>query len=166
MNGRVYYNINNWYRGLLVLPSFGTNKEDVERMMGLQDEVDFVSGTKYSFAEKLQQPPSTKNSLDATRQLQILNVEEFLSNFERVSQHLGRSSLRFTNGFKCAVIWKKMSKVDGPHQILNSFVMMMNGRVYRVPKSGVDKPGVLQNNLMAGEEGIESTEPTKFLLRL
>ena len=52
--------------------------------------------------------------------------------------------------------------------ILNDFyVMMMNGRVYRaLKKSGVDKPEVLQNNLMAGEEGIESTEPTKFLLRL
>jgi pyruvate,water dikinase len=30
VHGRVYYNINNWYRGLLFLPSFKTNKADME----------------------------------------------------------------------------------------------------------------------------------------
>ena len=35
IRGRVY-NINNWYKGLTVLPSFGQN-EDMEEMMGLED---------------------------------------------------------------------------------------------------------------------------------
>ncbi|MGE0435322.1 MAG: PEP/pyruvate-binding domain-containing protein, partial [Planctomycetota bacterium] len=40
--GRVYYNINTWYRALLLLPSFGRNKADMEAMMGLDEPVDFV----------------------------------------------------------------------------------------------------------------------------
>ena len=95
VNGRVYYNINNWYRGLSVLPSFGTNKEDMERMMGLQDEVDFVSGTKYSFAEKLQRAPQVLKTLwtllGSFKKMPQL-VEEFLSNFEKnIAASPGRS---------------------------------------------------------------------------
>ena len=57
VKGRVYYNINNWYRGLLLAPSFKTNKADMERMMGLSDPVDFVKDTESSLLEKLIKMP-------------------------------------------------------------------------------------------------------------
>ena len=52
--------------------------------------------------------------------------------------------------------------------IINDFyVMMMNGKVARrLAKLGLENPIALQNNLMAGEENIESTEPTKYLLSM
>src|SRR5262249_23701126 len=31
IHGRVYYNLNDWYRGLLLLPAFRRNKADMER---------------------------------------------------------------------------------------------------------------------------------------
>ena len=52
VKGRIYYNINNWYRGLQLLPSFRQNKEDMERMMGLSEPVDFVEDQSKSFAQK------------------------------------------------------------------------------------------------------------------
>jgi len=57
VKGRIYYNINNWYRGLLLLPSFKQNKADMERMMGLQDPVDFVETRSYKFIEKVSKLP-------------------------------------------------------------------------------------------------------------
>ena len=57
IRGRVYYNINNWYKGLTVLPSFGQNKEDMEEMMGLKDPVDFVEDMNLTFWEKVQKLP-------------------------------------------------------------------------------------------------------------
>lgn len=57
VDGRVYYNINNWYAGLLYLPSFGKRKEDMENMMGLEKPVDFVQGHNLSFREKLMRIP-------------------------------------------------------------------------------------------------------------
>ena len=58
IRGRVYYNINNWYKGLTVLPSFGQNKEDMEEMMGLKDPVDFVEDMNLTFWEKVQKTSS------------------------------------------------------------------------------------------------------------
>src|SRR5205085_364492 len=57
ISGRVYYNINNWYRALLLLPSFGRNKDDMERMMGLDTPVDFVEDQILSRGEKLRRLP-------------------------------------------------------------------------------------------------------------
>ena len=44
---------------------------------------------------------------------------------------------------------------------------MMNGKVHRwLQDIGLENPELVQNNLMSGEEGVESTEPTKMLLRM
>lgn len=57
VSGRVYYNINNWYAGLLYLPSFGKRKKEMEDMMGLESPVDFVQGLNLSPIEKLKKIP-------------------------------------------------------------------------------------------------------------
>ena len=57
IHGRIYYNINNWYRGLLLLPAFKTNKSDMERMMGLTDPVDLVQDTQLSLGQKIRKLP-------------------------------------------------------------------------------------------------------------
>lgn len=57
VKGRVYYNINSWYVGLLYLPSFGKRKKEMEDMMGLEKPVDFVQGQQFSTIEKIQKIP-------------------------------------------------------------------------------------------------------------
>lgn len=57
INGRVYYNINNWYAGLLYFPSFGKRKEEMENMMGLDQPVDFVQGHQLSAMQKFSRLP-------------------------------------------------------------------------------------------------------------
>ncbi len=58
VKGRIYYNINNWYRGLQLLPAFRQNKSDMERMMGLEEPVDFVEDCSKTFSEKLKMLPA------------------------------------------------------------------------------------------------------------
>ncbi|MFN9068625.1 MAG: PEP/pyruvate-binding domain-containing protein, partial [Bdellovibrionales bacterium] len=58
IEGRVYYNINSWYEGLLCLPHFGRQKEAMEKMMGLQKPVDFVQDVTLSKSEKIKRLPS------------------------------------------------------------------------------------------------------------
>ena len=53
VKGRIYYHINNWYRGLQLLPSFSQNKADMERMMGLEEPVDFVTDHEKTKGQKL-----------------------------------------------------------------------------------------------------------------
>ena len=56
LGGRVYYNINNWYRMLLHLPAFRRNKQDMERD-GLDSPVDFVSDESVSPGQRLARLP-------------------------------------------------------------------------------------------------------------
>ncbi|HEX8529606.1 MAG TPA: PEP/pyruvate-binding domain-containing protein, partial [Cytophagales bacterium] len=57
VKGRIYYHINNWYRGLQLLPSFRQNKADMERMMGLEEPVDFVEDREKTALQKLRMLP-------------------------------------------------------------------------------------------------------------
>ena len=174
IKGRVYYNINNWYRGLLLLPSFNTNKADMERMMGLTDPVDLVQDTQLSLRQKLTKLPQIFKALfyltRGFRRMDAL-VSEFKAMFERVYQSVPRQELHTLSPGE---LMEEVRRLDRellqrwtPPIVNDFYVMMMNGRVHRaLEAAGFEQPSLLQNNLLSGEEGIESTEPTKFLLRM
>lgn len=174
VKGRVYYNINNWYRFLGFFPSFNTNKADMERMMGLQDPVDFVEGSHLSLIQKIRKMPQMIRAL-----LHLLNgfrrmsrlVVEFKQMFESVYRSIDRSRLHAKSVGELVELSRYLDRellVNWTTPIINDFyVMMMNGKMHRwLAQGGFENIDVLQNNLLSGEEGIESTEPTKYLLRL
>ncbi|MFE8069851.1 phosphoenolpyruvate synthase [Marinobacteraceae bacterium S3BR75-40.1] len=174
IRGRVYYNINNWYRGLTLLPGFGNNKEAMERMMGLQDPVDFIQDQERSGLQKLREMPAMFRAL-AGLLLSFLRMERkvkaFHGMFETEYQAFPRHELH-TLEFAELMDWARRLDRNLLHcwttPILNDFyVMMSNQQVHKwLEKAGVEGIEAVQNNLMSGEEGIESTEPTKFLLAL
>jgi pyruvate,water dikinase len=174
IKGRVYYNINNWYRGLLFLPSFGTNKASMERMMGLQDPVDLIQDTHLSLWEKMCRLPEMLRSLiTMLYQFATLSkrVDRFRTMFETAYRAIPRNSLHTLEMAELMGLAKQLDE-----QLLNRwttpivndfYVMIFNGKVNKwLTESGVEQPELVQNNLMSGEEGIESTEPTKMLLSM
>ena len=174
VRGRVYYNINNWYRGLLFLPSFKTNKADMERMMGLQDPVDLIQDRELSRREKLARVPQMLRALFSMlsrfRKMDQL-VEEFRAMFARQYDSVPRQQLHTYSMDQLIELSRSLDEQllqRWTTPIVNDFyVMMMNGKVHRwLEKTGIDNIELVQNNLLSGEEGIESTEPTKYLLRL
>ncbi len=174
VHGRVYYNINNWYRGLLFLPSFKTNKSDMERMMGLTDPVDLIQDQELSTKDKLKKIPQIMRALFAMmsrfRKMDKL-VFDFRALFQQEYQSVNRQTLHTLTIGQLISESRRLDKAlleNWTTPIVNDFyVMMMNGRVHRwLDKISVENPEVVQNNLLSGEEGIESTEPTKYLLRM
>ncbi|MFZ5723486.1 MAG: phosphoenolpyruvate synthase [Pseudomonadota bacterium] len=174
VRGRVYYNINNWYRGLLLLPSFRENKADLERMMGLTDPVDLVQDRELTFREKLARLPQVLRALfhllRGFRRMGVL-VQEFRAMFDAAYRGVPRDRLHELTPGELIEQAKTLDRAllqRWTSPIINDFyVMMMNGRVHRaLVAAGFEHPAVLQNNLLSGEEGIESTEPTKLLLRM
>ncbi len=174
VRGRIFYNINNWYRGLLLLPSFKANKADMERMMGLTDPVDLVEDKQLSAWEKLQRLPQVLKALflllRGFRRMNVL-VQEFRAQFETVYASVPRRQLHTLATGELIEEVKRLDRdmlARWTSPIVNDFyVMMMNGRVHRaLLAAGLEHPELLQNNLLSGEEGIESTEPTKMLLRM
>ncbi len=174
VHGRVYYNINNWYRGLLLLPAFKTNKADMERMMGLTDPVDLVQDRELTTGEKLLRLPQVLralfNLLRGFRRMAML-VAAFRALFEEAYRSIDRKHLHTRTPGELIDEARRLDRdllQRWTTPILNDFyVMMMNGKVHRtLVQAGFDEPSVLQNNLLSGEDDIESTEPTKMLLRM
>jgi pyruvate,water dikinase len=174
IHGRVYYNINNWYRGLLFLPSFKTNKSDMERMMGLTDPVDMIQDQELTTKDKIKKVPQILRALYAMfsrfRNMDLL-VHNFRELFRKEYDSIDRASLHTLTIGQLINESRRLDKSlleNWTTPIVNDFyVMMMNGRVHRwLEKISVENPEVIQNNLLSGEEGIESTEPTKMLLRM
>ena len=175
VNGRIYYNINNWYRYLLVaLPGFGTNKSDMEKMMGLTDPVDFVEDEVLSLREKLARLPRIFRALwklkKGYRDLPK-SVPSFLAHFETFYHDMDRSSFdkaTFSQLLDLMEMLKNRCLAHWHTPIINDFyVMQTNGNLTRMlEKAGYDEPTAIQNSLISGEDGIESTEPTRFLMRM
>ena len=174
IHGRVYYNINNWYQGLLLLPGFGRNKVDMEKMMGLTDPVDFIEDHSPGWSSKLRQLPRLLAA--AIRLLHAISrlsreVPRWLHNFEQAYARVDRH--RFPSAsFSQLMQWLQqledevLSNWHTP--IINDFaVMICNGRLRRlVAASGVPDPDIVIQQLLGGEDGIESTEPTRLLMRM
>ncbi len=174
VRGRVYYNINNWYRMLLILPGFGKNKHDMERMMGLDVPVDFVEGLELGWLDKARRAPRLVRTL-----LKLMwlfrkldkDVAAFLANFDARTGAIDRKSFQtasFVELMGVATRLRDEVMADWHTPIVNDFfVMMASGKLRRlVDKTGLPDSAALMGHLMSGEEGIESTEPTRMLMRM
>jgi phosphohistidine swiveling domain-containing protein len=174
VGGRVYYNINNWYRGLLLLPSFRTQKEDMEHMMGLEQPVDFVEDRELSLSEKLRRLPGLvrvglRLAL-AFRRLDAL-VARFLASFSERTGSIDRAAVRELDlDALLALAGRLDTEVvdDWTTPIVNDiYVSTMSGKLRRLVErsAGEDSQEVVVG-LLSGEDAIESTEPTKRLMQL
>jgi rifampicin phosphotransferase len=170
IRGRVYYNIDNWYRGLLLLPSFGRNKADMEAMMGLTDPVELVQDEVLTFGQKLGRLPGMLRTMVALlRQFGRLSrsIPAFLSDFDAAYRSMDRSRLPTATFSQLMAMIEQLrvGMLENWHvPIINDFfVMMTSGKLRRVLGQELDE---LYVPLMSGEEGIESTEPTRSLMRM
>ncbi len=82
--GRIYYNLNNWYRGLLLLPNFRQSKADMERMMGVLEPVDFVRDQRKTLPQQLALLPRL-----------ALNLGRLLGEFARLPGQVQGFQARF-----------------------------------------------------------------------
>ncbi|MGI0119259.1 PEP/pyruvate-binding domain-containing protein [Zooshikella sp. RANM57] len=173
IQGRVYYNINHWYAALQILPGFKTNKADMERMMGLQDPVDFIEDQPDSWQQRLTRLPDSLHALSRlcwgfmTMDKRVRNFE---SHFENIYQQVNRAQLHTQSiaELMAQAEWLQRQLLDNwQTPIINDFmVMMTNGRLHRQLQAlGINNAEALQNNLLSGET-LASTEPTKHLMRL
>lgn len=174
VKGRIYYNINNWYRCLQLLPSFKQNKEDMERMMGLEEPVDFIIDTEKTFTEKL------RLILPA-----FFNLFRLFSAFRKLKKSVAHFHSHFTGHYER--FYKLKDSLTDPEQILKQkklldkellqnwttpiindlYVMMMNGKVRRkLIKSGIIETDEFLSRYLAGNQEIESAQPALVMQKL
>ncbi|HET9234664.1 MAG TPA: PEP/pyruvate-binding domain-containing protein [Candidatus Eisenbacteria bacterium] len=170
--GQVYYNLFNWYRLVRLFPGFNYNKSFMESMMGVREglQEESVSGVQ-RYTREL---PALLRLVGRST-LNFLNIRRIVSDFQNhFRKHYERwSALDFRSmaPHELGALYREMEEKllwQWKAPIINDFfVMVFYGTLKKLCASWCgDEAGSLQNDLIVGEGGIESTEPTRMLLRL
>ncbi|WP_167855245.1 PEP/pyruvate-binding domain-containing protein [Hymenobacter wooponensis] len=166
VQGRIYYNINHWYQGLLLLPSFSQNKADMERMMGLEEPVDLVQSRARSWPERLRMLPRLLLNLGRLlRAFQQLpnRIAGFQADFQTHYARFYQLPLASLTG---AELLAEKARLDTglleqwTTPIVNDFrVMMANGRALRqLRRSGLGHPEEFLHRYLSGDEDLPSAQ--------
>ncbi|MCR5889183.1 hypothetical protein LRS06_15705 [Hymenobacter sp. J193] len=174
VQGRIYYHINHWYRGLLLLPSFQQNKADMERMMGLEEPVDFVQPPRRSRLEQLRSAPRlAANLLRLLAAFASLRraVPAFHARLAAAYQRFYTLPLAQFSGAELLAEKTRLDEELLSHwttPIINDFrVMMANGRALRnLRAAGVAEPEDLLRRYLASDQQLASVQPVHRLLAL
>lgn len=174
--GQVYYNLFNWYRLVRLFPGFNYNKAFMESMMGVreglqeEDEPAPVTGVQ-RYTREL---PALLRLVGRST-LNFLNIRRIVSDFQaHFREHYDRWSaldFRAMAPHELGALYREMEEKllwQWKAPIINDFfVMVFYGTLKKLCASWCgDGAGSLQNDLIVGEGGIESTEPTRMLLWL
>jgi phosphohistidine swiveling domain-containing protein len=163
--GQVYYNLFNWYRLVRLFPGFNYNQSFMESMMGVREAAP---------TESADEKPSKTSALQRyTVELPALLrlVGDFQSYFREHYERWSAMDFRAVPPHELAALYRQMEEKllwEWKAPIINDFfVMVFYGTLKKLCVSWCgDESGSLQNDLICGEGGIESTEPTKMLLAL
>jgi pyruvate,water dikinase len=169
IRGRVYYNLLNWYRLLILLPGFTFNRKFMEQMMGVKE------GLPGSIDVKLPRPTWRARVRDGFRFLvsgcalvgkHFTLRRQIKSFYRRLNYALGdkRPDLEPLRPDELAAIYRDLerrllTRWDAP--LVNDFFAMIFYGVLRklTGKWCQDEDGTLQNDLICAEGGIISAEP-------
>jgi len=176
INGRVYYNLLNWYRVLFLMPGSSTSKGFMETMLGVKDNIDDskkkhfdIEGQapKYSFFIKC------KMYTRLFYQFIIVDktVENFLNLHSKTYNECDRMDFNSMSLQEIYDLYKRVEKeilLEWKAPIINDFlVMIFFGTLRKITEKWIKKEegqSEIQNDLLCGEGDIISTRPTKDLM--
>lgn len=175
IRGRVYYNLRSWYLLLRLFPGFQYNRQFMESMMGVKE----------SYEPEREPPPSAARRYFVELPALLRLVVRSLSNFARIRTLVSRfealferhyqrwAAMRFDEmpAHELMAVYGEMERDILEHwraPIINDLFVMVNyGVLKKLCASWCgDTSGSLQNDLICGEGGIRSTEPTFRLMEL
>ena len=167
IEGRVYYNLLNWYQLISMMPGFKYNKDFMGQMMGLQVAKDYLEIEKpKSKLEKyfVHLPKLIKVAFKMVFAHLTLQkrIDEFHMNFHRIYSHYSKLDynkitpaelLEISRILEDKILWNWKAP------ILNDLeAMIFYGILKKLTvKWEIDEIGTLHNDLLSGEGSIRST---------
>ncbi len=166
LDGRVYYNLLNWYKMLSYLPGFQRHKKSWDQMIGINDKIDFPQ-------DKL----STFNRLSSLviviwRLLMVgQNAKKFFAHFNSVYNDYKDIDVSTATEDDLINIYESLGlnlKDEWHKTLYNDFCTMKyyDWLKQLCNKWDLDRYSNLYNDLLCGEAGIESVAPVRSLIRL
>jgi len=176
-NGRVFYNLYNWYKLVGVLPGFKQNKQFMETMMGVGQEL------SPEVTERIRPHPSWDTLLGKFRKfktgLAFLYyhcfiegiVTKFLRDFRVEYDRFRALDYETMSSDEIFAKYLEMDQVmllRWKAPIINDFLCMVHfGMLKKLTNKWLSNLDTnIQNDLLAGEGNLESAEPTKTMIRM
>ena len=178
VRGRIYYNLINWYRLLGLIPGIGGSSAYMETMMGVKQGLTpevaalfdrALRPPRYSVWRKFSFVAATLCRLVVMRR----TIDRFVADFARVYDEARTKDLRGRSLPELVehvgdVEERLMARWQAP--IINDTrCMLFFGTLKKLTEAWVTggrEAGSLQNDLLCGQGDLESTEPTKMLMRI
>ena len=178
IRGRIYYNLINWYQLLMCMPGSASNPSFMETMMGVKKSLSEEHQKVFDFAKN---PPR----YGVLFQLRLIGVSlwrflrsdaiiaDFKFHFNRVYSEARRQDFRSWPLTRLIETYLELQRELLPRwkaPIVNDFLcMVFFGVLKKLTAKWIgqgDSFDSLQNDLLCGQGDLESTEPTKFLMRI
>jgi phosphohistidine swiveling domain-containing protein len=169
IQGRVYYNLLNWYRLLSLMPGFTSNPKFMEQMMGVKEGLPegLVAGSGQStWDERLKDRLRLLTTLGALLTSYRRLPRDIQRFFQRVDQALGTTKIELEQMRADELVdtYRSLARQlithwDAP-LVNDLYAMFFYGllRVFVAKWCGAEGAS-LQNDLLTGEGGIISAEP-------
>lgn len=177
IQGQVYYNLMNWYRLIQQFPGYGMNKRFMESMMGLRerfDPEDQVSApTGWGRKWLVEFPKLVRLALRMIARFSRLDrtVARFQARFMTLYQQWEAMDFDRMPPHRLMDVYRDMEQKllwNWQAPIINDFYVMIHyGALRAICRRWCgDESQSLQNDLICGNGDIESTEPTRMLMKL
>ena len=171
INGRVYYNLFNWYRLVAVLPGYALNRRFMEQMMGVRESL------PEDIAAAQQRVTAAARVRDALRLgitvsafiASLLTLDRRVARFYRRLRDTlgtGRPDLSASRIDELTAYYRDLERKllthwDAP--IVNDFAsMIFHGLLRKLCTAWVgEERGTLSNDLLCSDEGMISEEPAR-----
>ncbi|MFD0980449.1 PEP/pyruvate-binding domain-containing protein [Tropicimonas aquimaris] len=177
VEGRVYYNLGNWYRALALLPGFSRNRDHMETMMGVDEPL------PAELRDSIGPPPATglRRLAEAARTAWVAGglgwaalrlpatKRRFEARLERAlatGPHPDRANLSELAAIYRTIEADLLDRWDAP--LINDFLCMMAfGGSRKLLERWAGPAGLaLHNDVMIGQGDIVSAEPSRRIARM
>ena len=169
IEGRVYYNLLNWYRLLRLMPGYEINAGFMESMMGVKQKLDSIPQVKTSRKNKYVRVFKLITSLVKNLFALPKEIEKFYEHIDQTLSPYENEGLKNKTPNELLEIYfeleaKLMKNWQAP--LVNDFYAMIFYGLLKKFLLKIDPNGTLQNDLLTGETGIISTEPIKRIKQI
>ena len=175
IHGRIYYNLYNWYKLVSVLPGFQNNRGFMETMMGVSVSISPELAARISphpswhtLRGKLRRTLVGVKFIYYHFRIQSL-VDEFLEYFNREYRIFRNHDYTRMSPDQIYAMYLKMDRemlARWKAPIINDFLCMVHfGVLKKLTETWLpDLEPAIQNDLLVGDGGMESAEPTRVLI--
>lgn len=178
VRGRIYYNLANWYHLLYLFPGTAQSKSFMETMMGVKQGLKPEIASLFDFTSApVQYSVFSRLRLFVSVTARLLFIDGLISSFEkRVDaivaegrhKNFSRMSLQELVSYyhylteRVLKYWQAPIVNDTRCMVFFGLLKALTSRWF----GESDTTATLQNDLLCGQGDLESTEPTRMLMRI